>query len=383
MSIPIRDTVKVSTGVVTPSGGIDQLTALLLTKNKNLTKAQSFTSAEEVARLLTDKSLEAQMARIYFAGDEGQNYQPSKLIIAPYTKPSQSTDWTGILDGTVSSTDVFQGFTILDPLSLQEKQAIAQWVGAQSGRYWCVLWDNDTQAVSNASANTSFGAWLFNQGNNIPGITPVYNNPDTAVFCLSWMASLEFSLRNGRVPLKFASSPVVNAVVNDEVTAQALLSNGYSFMGNNGNGRQTSQWMTDGKVSGSVKWADSYIIQIWLKLSFEEAFVNLLKTQRFIPYNSYGDNLIGAAAQDVIDTAVNFGAIGSGSTLSSSETADANGKLGPNAANAIYTDGYFFKPNASSTSPSDRSEREAPPSQLWYEDNGSVQSLKLSVIGVQ
>lgn len=383
-TIPISQTVKVNPTTLGTAGGVNLINGLVITTAASggtipAGTLKTYMQASDVARDFAASSLEASMASVYFASHDDAAQIPSTLLV--YVAPAEHETAPDALMNEISGqTQAFTGFTTTWEPTLAQKQAFATWTAGQSDRYWYVPWDTDEQAL-NPQNSASFGTWLQNQ--NIDGTTLIYKDPLAAAFCLSWMASLDFSATSGRTTLCFRRSGLLTPSVTDATTAATLRANGYNFYGAYANGLGRFQWLEDGHVSGAFLWADSYINQIWLNASLQSALLNLLLGVGQIPYNTEGDGLISAAVQDTINQALRFGVIRPGVALSSTQKQQINRTAGTTISDTVQSRGWYFQPNAS-TAPTDiRVARRSPPCRFWYTDGQSVQSINLASIEVQ
>lgn len=263
---------------------------------------------------------------------------------------------------------------------LTEKQAFAAWSSSVAPRYLYVCQDSDVNALT-ANNTVTFGNYL--QQNTMAGTCAVYGNYTHAAFVCGFAASLNFTALNGRATLNFKSQSGLSAYVTSQTNYQAVISNGYNTyaaFGSN-NPANNANWMSPGSVSGIWLWADTYLNQIWLNANLQLAIVNMLTSVGSVPYNSQGNGLIYAACSGVLSSAVNFGAIRKGITLTASQIAQIQSVLGFDASSAITNSGfYLFIGQASGTT---RQARQSPPMTLFYQDGESVQQINLSSIVVQ
>nr|WP_269142548.1 DUF3383 family protein [Acetobacter garciniae] len=311
-------------------------------------------------------------------GGTGYTTAPTVTIM-----PAAGADIGGQMDTLLAASGAWNGFAPAYEPSLADKQALAQWVGAQSNKVWGVIWDTDTQATTQNST-TAFGVWLTNQ--SLSGVTAVYNDALTAALCLGWMASLSFDTTAGRQTLAMIqdATGLITPPVSSGSVAAILLANGYNFYGAYANGGSSFQFMRPGSVSGKFLWADSYINQIWLNANLADDLINLLLNTGQIPYNTEGDTLVSAAVQDTITQALAFGAIQPGVALTTEQKQQINNASSvTTAADTVGTRGWYFQPNVSTAAASYRVSRTTPPARLWYADGQSVQSIELNSIEVQ
>ncbi|QDH17409.1 DUF3383 family protein [Swingsia samuiensis] len=380
--IPISKLISVTPSVLTPGTGINQLTGLIISNSTKATdqKVVPFTSAASVATTFGATSAEYAMAQAYFSGTRTSLFSPNVLYIAGLGSSSSgiTPDYLDLIAGQAA----FTGFTTNWNLSFAEKQACAQWVESRNKRQWFVAWDNDQEAITQGSSK-SFGSWL--QGQSLNGTTVLYDATGlSAAGALGWMASIDFTATNGRTGLSYQSNGNVTPTVIDGTTARTLEANGYNYYGSYDTQASSRQWFYPGTVSGSFGFADSYINQIWLNTSLQNALVNMMQTVKNIPFNALGDSYISSAVQDTINQAVTFGAIRDGVNLAQSQIQNINSQAGnTSAAQTLATRGWYFIPGASKALPFVRTTRGPITPVLFYTDGGSVQTIKLAAVEVQ
>ncbi len=288
------------------------------------------------------------------------------------------------LDNLRAANGAWNGLAFDSELPLALKQAAAQWVAQQNKKIYCALVDSSTASTTSGGSG-SFGVWLKSQ--SIDGVTALY---DTTVLsgalAMGWMASLPFTVQNGRQTLAFIqdASGLITPQVTNGTTASILTANGYSFYGSYANGATTYQMMANGNVSGSFLWADSYVNQIWMNSNLTTDFVTLLRQTGNTPYDTEGDVLAEAAIGDTVQTALNFGAIRTGVNLTTLQKQQINNGAGnTTAATDVVNQGYYFQPNISTASASERVARTVTGAKFWYADGQSVQSIDISSVEVQ
>lgn len=288
------------------------------------------------------------------------------------------------LDTLRAAEGGWNGLAFDAELSVDDKEAAAQWVGTQNDQVFAAIVDSDSSATTSGS-QTAFGVWLGDQ--SINGVTAIYSTSVLpGALAMAWMASLSFDTADGRQTLAFVedASGLISADVTDGTTASTLIANGYSFYGQYANGGSQFIFMRPGQVSGKFLWADSFVNQIWLNSNLTSDLINLLLTTGNIPYNTEGDTLVEAAVKDTITQAISFGMIRSGVNLTTLQKQQINNAAGvTTAADNVVNYGYYLKPGISTAAASYRVARTTPPAQLWYSDGQSVQSINLSSIEVQ
>ncbi|QCE35641.1 DUF3383 domain-containing protein [Acetobacteraceae bacterium] len=378
MTIPVSQIVKITPSALSAAPSVGFMNGLILTNNTlQAGTLKEYGDAASVAKYFNATSNEAKMAAAYFSGYVGASQTPSKLYIYAVNSTFNISD----LDNVVNELQDFAGFTTSFELSSQDKQSVAQWVAAQQDNYWAVIWDTDAEAIATSPSENCFGVWLKNQ--NIDGVTAVYQDPAVAAACLGWMASLDFELTNGRATLSTRSFAGATATDGSLSDYEALIQNGYNLYGAFANRTARFNLLRPGSVSGEFNWADSYICQMWLNASLQNALINLITDIGQIPYNTDGDGLMTAAILDIVEEARNFGAINTGIKISSEEASILQSKFGRDISQDLFTQGYCFQPNASTTPSDIRRERGSPPCIFAYCDGGSIQTINLPSIGVQ
>lgn len=264
---------------------------------------------------------------------------------------------------------------------IAEKEAFATWSNSVQPRYLYVCQDSDVNAVNTPNSTEVFAYWLA-QGEYI-GTLPIFGDATHTAFVMGWAASLDFSRLNGRTTLDFCqqsglATPVTTITQYSNVTGNGY--NVYAAFGSN-NPANNENWFTPGSVSGTWKWADTYVNQIWLNANLQLVIVNLLLAVNSVPYNAQGYSLIYAAALDPINTAVNFGAIRTGVALSNAQKAEIALVLGFDASASIYSKGFYLQ--IAPATAQVRAARTSPPCTLFYTDGGSIQQVVIASIEVQ
>ncbi len=273
-------------------------------------------------------------------------------------------------------------FDSLMPLSLMEETA--QWVSQQNDTVYCALCDDASAATTTGGAG-SFGQYL--KTGNASGTTALYDTtPLSGALAMAWMASLQFTVTNGRKSLAFVqdASGLVTPQVTNGTTAAILTANGYSFYGSYANGGTAYQFLANGNVSGPFDWADSYVNQIYLNSNLTSDLLELFLSIGNIPYNVQGDSLAEAAIADTMATFGAFGGFQTGVNLTQLQQTQINNTAGnTTAATDVINNGYYFQPNISTASASQRVARTITGAKLWYADGGSVQMINLNSVEVQ
>jgi len=218
---------------------------------------------------------------------------------------------------------------------------------------------------------------------NIGGLinmTAVELGEEGPAFALGFAASIDFSRTNGRATFAFKAQDGVTATVTDEQITANLLDNGYSFYGSYATANDQFNFAYNGQMAGKFKWFDTFLNQVYLNSQLQLALMSLLTSVKSIPYNESGYSLIRAAMQDPIDSALNFGGIRKGITLSASQAAQVNSAAGLDVSDIIEAQGYYLQildPGAQV-----RANRGTPVINFWYTDGGAVQKITLASIDI-
>ncbi len=266
--------------------------------------------------------------------------------------------------------------TMWEPVTA-DKTSFSLWVNGQSGQYIYAGYDSDANAkVSNTTTTWGYAV----QSAKYDGSFVLFGGISHAMFVLGFIASIDFTAVNGRATIAGKGQDGLLASVNNGTDAQVLLANGYNFYGVYGTGSAQFLQMQNGAISGKYLWLDSYINQIWLRTNLQIANATLLQNAKSIPYDTDGYAMIDAAMQDPIQSAITFGAIRKGVTLSASQIAQINQAVGKNVAGAVSSEGYYL--NIADASAATRVARQSPPISLFYADGQSVQQINLTATDV-
>lgn len=267
--------------------------------------------------------------------------------------------------------------TTVEP-ELTDKIGFSEWVNGRNYEYAYVGWDTDP-AAQQANAAESFGAQV--KASKYEGVFPLWGSVNTAVFTLAIAASLDFDRLNGRTTFAFRTQGGLVPEVDNGTTANNLLANGYNYFGVYANKKTTWNILYNGAVSGSFKWMDAFINQIWLNANLQQAMIDLLTAVGSIPYETDGYTMVESACMDPIDKALNFGAIRTGTTISESQKAQIIQSIGSDVTGSIINKGYYLK--IVEATAEIRAKRASPSMTLYYADGGSIQQLTLASIEIQ
>jgi len=281
----------------------------------------------------------------------------------------------------IAQTQDFATFTTLWEPSTADKIAFAAWVNGTIDRYLYVMWDSDVTVTTSSNVNSA-GYAVATQ--NYAGTAPLYvstSDPSKAAFLMGAIASIDFTEFNGRATMAFKTqSGLAPDVTNQSIGAQ-LIANGYNFFGAWATANDRFLFLYPGSESSNFLWIDSYINQIWMNNAFQLSLMTLLTNVKSIPYNAQGYALIEAALLDVIQQALDFGALRAGVDLSPLQEAEVNAAAGFPIAQTLEQRGWYVQ--VRSATAQTRAARSSPPVTFWYVDGQAVQKINLASVQIQ
>ena len=312
------------------------------------------------------------------AAGQGNVLSQGAAGMSPQVAMSQVVRW---------SQNFAQFWTTFDPdggaaAGPTQKLNFSNWTGSQNKRYAYIGWDTDASPVAvGASAASCFSQQVLVTF-NYDGTAPVWDNAGGiyAAFVAGCIAAINFGATNGRTTIAFRSQAGMPAAVTDATVYDNLKAAGYNFYGAFAEANQQFMFMVNGTVSGQFMWLDSYVNQIWMNMNFRLALINLVLNVGNIPYNTSGAAMTEAALMTDIDAALNFGAIRTGITLSSTQALEVNNQAGIPIAATLQSQGWYFQMQPAQ--PSVRQARTTPPIFFWYTDGGSIQQMALNSIEI-
>jgi hypothetical protein len=278
----------------------------------------------------------------------------------------------------VSATQNWATFMTITEQIDSVKLGFAAWVNAQNQRYVYVAQDSNVLAIQ-ANQPTTFGALVAND----TGVCPVFDTSggSLAAFVCGTAASIDFTETDGRVDFAFKGNSQLVPQITDATLANNLTGNGYNFYAAYATAAQGFQEYQPGSVSGTWKWLDSYVNQIYMNSQFQLALMVLLANVKSLPYTAAGYNQIRAALLAPITQALNFGAIRSGVSLTASQAASVNAAAGVAIDQTLQNVGWYLQILPASGQV--RANRTSPPMTFWYTDGGSIHRLNLASIEIQ
>ncbi|MEI9581824.1 DUF3383 domain-containing protein [Enterobacter asburiae] len=305
-----------------------------------------------------------------------------KLTSSTGAQLSQGADAATVTNAMQAVLDSSQNWAIFTTaFTPTEQQALdfSAWVNGENFRFGYVPFTLDESALVSGSTETL--AYKIITTYDYASVVPVYGDQTHAANILGYAASLDFDRQEGRVPLKFRSLGGLLPEVTTSANYDALIANGYNFYGAYTANHYSTRYWADGTVTGDFKWFDSFCFQIWLNANLTQDAIEVLKSNRSIPYNAAGKAIIEASFADTLNQGVVFGGIRTGVTLSSSQISEITNAVGADVSASLIAKGYYLR--IADATPTQRQERTSPSMTLWYCDGGCVQKITLASIEVQ
>lgn len=267
-------------------------------------------------------------------------------------------------------------FTHVWEAGLAERLGFAQWTSTTGlYNYIYAAWDSDAGSRVFGNAD-SFGAQVFAQP--YQGTIPVDGDIEQGVSVLTWAASTNFLIIEGRNALAFRQpAGGVSPTVFTEADARALESNGYTYLGSYASAANQYSILYNGALSGQFNWADTYLGQIWLRRTLQQSLFEVLLAYNTLPYNADGYNAIYQGAQATIAQAQANGVIREGVTLSASQRAQVNQQAGIEIDKELSARGWYLQVQ-DPLNTAVRTQRGSPTVNFWYCDGGSIQRIVVS-----
>ncbi|EMY4690302.1 DUF3383 domain-containing protein [Yersinia enterocolitica] len=285
-----------------------------------------------------------------------------------------ATSITDTMSAIVNKNQDWVMTASLVDLTDEEKEELCAWVSASNNRYAYSMYD--TSGAATIANNEDCFVQKVVVANGYENVLPSYGSYLYAVLPLTYSSSLNFNQTNGRVSYKFRAFAGIAPNVDDNDTAAALESNGYSFYGSYGQNKIMKRYTSDGAVTGKFLWLDSLISQAVMNADLVGAFAEFFTNNRSYAFNGGGYAAVSAPVIDVASKAINFGSIRAGVTLDQAQINIVNDAVGTDISNVLYTQGWFFfvpKQNGAS-----RTARSLDGVIFYYVDGQLIQSIDMT-----
>lgn len=251
----------------------------------------------------------------------------------------------------------------------EQKEEFAEWCNSKGTRFVYVA--NETSGAAKVPNNS---ACFAQQTKDFYGIFNCFNTKAFCALAMGYAASMDLERTNGRKAFAYRSQAGLAFTVDDPQDAEALLGNGYNFYGAYATASEEFVLAQNGQISGSAKWLDTYLGQIWLKSQMQAAWLTVLMNANTLPFNADGYSAIYAGSLDVINAGINAGLIVSGVNLSNAQIDTVNREAGLDISEPLYTQGWYLQiPDATSET---RVARGPLKPNFWYCDGGSIQTIQ-------
>jgi hypothetical protein len=299
------------------------------------------------------------------------------------------------MDAVINQTRNWATFmTAFDPdngSGFANKLLFSGWANGKKNRFAYMAADTDVSPTASKPATGSYGYAVAQA--NYSGTCLLWQSTDTnlAAMACGFVASVNFQALNGRVSFAYKAQTGMVPSVTTEAAAVNLggnpqvvgdRGNGYNYYGAIATANANFVDFQRGFISGPFLWLDTFTNQIWLTANLQAALLLLMAQQNSIPFNAAGDGLIEASVADVIEQAIDFGAIAKGVALSSSQIAAVNAAAGGrDVASILSTQGWYLL--IAAATPAVRQARGPRAVTFFYVDGESVQSISLSSIVLQ
>lgn len=300
--------------------------------------------------------------------------QASGAIIAQ-TGTAADTPATAMARAVSASTN-WGAFTHAWTASIADRLAFAQWNSGQGSQYLYAAFDMEA-ASSQANNAASFGAQAY--AAPYDGTLALYGTLALAAGVMAYAASINFDVQDGRTTAAFRQfNAGLAPTCSDLATANALLSNKYTYLGAYANAANSYTVAYDGKVAGKFLWADTYLDQIYLNRELGRAGFEAMLAYNSLPYNQDGYTDLYRAYADVAQAGLVSGIIRAGVTLSSSQAQLINSQAGRDIASVVSSRGWYLLIEDAANPAQARQNRTSPTAKLWYCDGGSIQQITLN-----
>lgn len=297
---------------------------------------------------------------------------------ATESKGSATLTPSANMQSVASNSQSWVSFTTMEEQEDDAIEEFSSWVSGTNSEYlYCpyTTKENDT----NPNAGSNLPKTLAN--GNYEGVLLTFGGLDYAIFAMSIGACINWNATNGLVTYAFKSQSGLNPSVDDNITANNLLSMNVNYYGKWATRNDDFIYYYQGAmIGGNFGFVDAYIGNLWLRNAIQVSIMNGLAQVGRVPYNDEGYTTISAWCIDPINRALNNGTIDTGVSLSESQKAQLISEIGTDVTDQIITDGYYL--TVSDPGAQARVNRDTPIVGLWYTYGGSVHRLDVPVKAV-
>lgn len=285
------------------------------------------------------------------------------------------------MDSIVAATQDFYSFTTTFEPITADALLFAAWANGKNNRFKYITWDTDITVTTNTDTSSLIYQITQLGYSSTEYIYAPINQASIAVAAGAITASTDFTRTNGRWTSAFRNFPGLVADVTNQTIADNIKANKGNFYGSYATANAQFTVYYPGQISGPFLWDDSHADQAWMNNGFQLALLTLLTTIGSIPYNAAGYAMIETAMLDQINSAVAFGAIRAGVTLSALQIQQVNTQAGKVINDTLSQRGWYILVNDPTAAI--RAARGSPTVTVWWVDGQSVQKLVVSSLEVQ
>jgi hypothetical protein len=281
-------------------------------------------------------------------------------------------------------------FTSFEP-SDADKEGFALWNNGQNKEYVYVEWETN---ILDTEAGGPSPAWAAITKAAYDGVSLNYSNPavdplggQVAAFVAGYIASVDYDAVNGRATAAYKAQDGLAPQVFSDTVYDNIIAYGGNCYQNATTANNAFTFYSDGSVTGTFDWLDSYIDQIWLNNNFQLSLLTFLTTINSLSYNQAGYNMIESVLvgdpqePGPITQGVTNGVIAPNVPLSSSQADAVNAAAGVAIDGVLSTRGWYLQilPGTAQV----RKARTSPPINFWYNDGGAIQKIVVNSVTVQ
>jgi hypothetical protein len=242
-------------------------------------------------------------------------------------------------------------------------------------------------AINNADYANIIPVFGGNPGSNnanlptpiSPGITTL-QGLDQAMFVLGVGASINYDGRNSTISFAWKQQSGLSYTVNDDLTAQALITAGVNFYGNYGSRANTYRFFQQGVITGQFKWIHNFYNQVWLSSTLQDSIATLFENSPKIENAQDGYDLLDVQMTDVMEIAITNGVAQTNNVFDASQAAILSRQLGQNIAPILTAKGYFIQ--IVPATPAQRAAGTPPRVTVVYTNGGAIVTLPLNMLYV-
>lgn len=273
-------------------------------------------------------------------------------------------------------------FTTINELSPADAMPLAAWASGHYG--WLYIPYTTQEAAYTQTSSADLASQLTI--NEYTYTAAVYGTMEYAVFAMSCIASIAWQNVNGVITLAFKSSSLLAAYTIDESQYEVLRSKRYNLYGKFALRNYSFSFQYPGVLTYSTdfNFIDPYVNNVWLANRLQLIVMNGLQSQRRLPYNATGYNVIYNWLVQGAEESLNNGIIDTGVSLDAVQIAalmqDIRQSDQDIVTQKLYNDGYYIEiidPGATV-----RANRETPEVHFYYTYAGSIHEVKGTVTAI-